>query len=175
MELVSSKNDKEFKLPDNEVPEKCQYTHKIYHCERFVSNWVRKIAIKMFGKNSLKFIEHAWNCYPYMYTSTENMEKPEKIAMHFESYHIDNDKGNTEKPKFIHNSKHLKNKNSFKGVQIRVTDITENMKKLKKFDPTKTESKKAGVGPLTPSTKKKPWHDSFDGPTMCCYKLSNTK
>ncbi|XP_075251409.1 phosphatidylinositol transfer protein 1-like [Convolutriloba macropyga] len=110
-----------------------------------------------------------------MFTQSHNMEKPEKVEMIFESMHLDNDKGETEKPQFIHDSKHLKNKNSFKGVTVTTIDITENMKNLRKYDPTQTRSEKALVGPLPPSQKKKPWYDDFEGPIMCCYKLSKTR
>jgi len=175
VELKDAKEDKEFKLPDGTSPDKCTYTHKIYHCDRFVSNFVRKLAYKWFGKNSLKFIEHAWNAYPYMETKSHNMEKPDKVEFVFQSMHFNEDKGRLEKPTYIWDSEHLKNKNSFKGVNQIEIDITEKMKKLKKFDPTQVKSQKAGIGPLPQSQKKKPWYEQFEGTTMCCYKFSKTR
>merc|ERR1711879_574686 len=130
---------------------------------------------KWFGKNSLKFIEHAWFAYPYMETKSHNMEKPDKVEFVFQSMHFDEDKGRLEKPTYIWDSEHLKNKNSFKGVTQIEIDITEKMKKLKKFDPTQVKSEKAGIGPLPQSQKKKPWYEQFEGTTMCCYKFSKTR
>ena len=103
------------------------------------------------------------------------MEKPEKVEMIFESMHIENDKLKNEKPKYICDSELLKNKNSFKGVAIKVVDITEKNRKMKSVDPTKIRSEKASIGPLRPSDKKKSWFEIYEGPVMCAYKLSKLR
>ena len=175
IEVKESRPDSEFTLPDGTKPPRCQYTHKVFHCDRFVSNFVRKLAYRFFGKNSLKFTEDAWNCYPFIYTISNNMEKPNKVEMNFESMHIDGDKLENDQPKYIIDSKLLKKKLSLKGVTIKHIDITEKNKKMRMVDPTKYRSEKAGIGPLPMSDKKKFWFDDFEGPVMCAYKLSRIR
>ncbi len=126
----------------------------------------------MYGKNSLKFYENSYNCFPYVTTHSWNMEKPQKIEMTVDSMHFDDDHANNVTPKFLITSKLLKKQNSLKGVTIKIVDITSPVKGLKSLDPTKMTWETANIGRLTQSHKKTgPWHANFQGPVMCVYKL----
>ena len=80
-----------------------------------------------------------------------------------------------DQPKYICTSRLLKNKNSLKGVTIKTLDVTEPVRGLKQLDTTKFRSERAQIGPLEPSDKKEAWHDKFDGPIMCVYKLAKIR
>lgn len=175
VEVLEKRPQPDYTLPDGTTANNCVYTHKLYHCERFVPNWIRKLAYRLYGKNSLKFLEYSHQSFPYMYTESRNMEKPEKINMTVESMHLDGDHGRNERPQFIHTSGLLKRRNSFKGVSMKTLDVTDNIRGLKHLDVTKCVSEKAGIGPLEPSGKKVSWHDNFHEPFMCVYKLAKIR
>ncbi|KAM4742079.1 phosphatidylinositol transfer protein alpha isoform-like [Anableps anableps] len=141
--------------------EKGQYTHKVYHLQSKVPQFVRMIA----PKGSLEVHEKAWNAYPYCRTILTNTYMKDKFMIKIETWHKP-DMGNQEN---VHKVE------KWDAVEVIKIDIADNScinaKDYKADqDPAIFKSEKTGRGPLGPS-----WQNELANnpncPHMCAYKL----
>jgi hypothetical protein len=171
-----------FTLPDNSEVE-CQFTDKIYHCERMTPNFMKSMLTTFYGKNILKFSEISHNAFPFINTCSHNLEQPDRFTCNCISMHLTG-KGEIKNPKHLHdNAFFTKNKKnsklhekSFDKVPVTIIDITKDIPGEKvnfKYDPTKFKSQALNIGPLPASTIEGNWWDNWKGPIMCVYKFSS--
>ncbi|CAK9303013.1 unnamed protein product [Gordionus sp. m RMFG-2023] len=136
-----------------------QYTHKIYHIEQKLPNYLRLLA----PKSVFTFHEIAWNAYPYCRTVITNPDyMKDNFEVKIETLHLP-DRGTSE-------NAHNLPKDVYKKVQIVNIDIADDSSLPKadrkaETDPAKFHSTKTGRGPLIGD-----WKATVE-PAMCCYKL----
>ncbi|XP_013879131.1 phosphatidylinositol transfer protein alpha isoform isoform X1 [Austrofundulus limnaeus] len=143
--------------------EKGQYTHKVYHLQSKVPQFVRMIA----PKGSLEVHEKAWNAYPYCRTILTNTYMKDKFMIKIETWHKP-DMGNEE-------NVHKLDENVWKNTEVINIDIAERScisdKDYKpEQDPAIFKSVKTGRGPLGPDWQKE-LAQNPNCPHMCAYKL----
>uniref|UniRef100_A0A3B3TFS2 Phosphatidylinositol transfer protein alpha isoform n=1 Tax=Poecilia latipinna TaxID=48699 RepID=A0A3B3TFS2_9TELE len=150
--------------PYEENGEKGQFTHKVYHLQSKVPQFVRMIA----PKGSLEVHEKAWNAYPYCRTSKShcsNTYMKDKFMIKIETWH----KPDMGEQVNVHKVE------KWDAVEVVKIDIADNSciaeKDYKKEeDPAIFKSQKTGRGPL-----KTGWQTELannkDCPHMCAYKL----
>ncbi|XP_036005811.1 phosphatidylinositol transfer protein alpha isoform [Fundulus heteroclitus] len=141
--------------------EKGQYTHKVYHLQSKVPQFVRMIA----PKGSLEVHEKAWNAYPYCRTILTNTYMKEKFMIKIETWHKP-DMGDQEN---VHN---VEKWDTVEVVNIDIADNSSiNQKDYKaEQDPAIFQSKKTERGPLGPNWQKE-LANNPKCPHMCAYKL----
>uniref|UniRef100_A0A8C6PGP6 Phosphatidylinositol transfer protein alpha isoform n=1 Tax=Nothobranchius furzeri TaxID=105023 RepID=A0A8C6PGP6_NOTFU len=153
--------------PYEENGEKGQYTHKVYHLQSKVPQFIRMIA----PKGALEVHEKAWNAYPYCRTSESyfrrNTYMKEKFMIKIETWHKP-DLGDQE-------NVHGLDKSKWETVDVVNIDIADksciNAKDYKADeDPAIFKSQKTGRGPLGPDWRKELANNS-NCPHMCAYKL----
>ncbi|KAM6932877.1 phosphatidylinositol transfer protein alpha isoform-like [Xenentodon cancila] len=143
--------------------EKGQYTHKVYHLQTKVPNFVRVLA----PKGSLEVHEKAWNAYPYCRTILTNTYMKDKFMIKIETWH---------KPDIgDQDNVHGLDKSTWETVEVIDIDIADksciSAKDYKPDqDPAIFKSEKTGRGPLGPNWKKE-LANNPNCPHMCAYKL----
>ncbi|XP_015245382.1 PREDICTED: phosphatidylinositol transfer protein alpha isoform-like [Cyprinodon variegatus] len=147
--------------PYEQEGEKGQYTHKVYHLQSKVPQFIRMIA----PKGSLEVHEKAWNAYPYCKTVLTNTYMKNDFMIKIETWHKP-DMGDQE------NVHKVENWDSVEVININIADNNEISTKdyKKEHDPSLFKSEKTGRGPLGPDWQKELAADS-NCPKMCCYKL----
>uniref|UniRef100_A0A8C6PFI5 Phosphatidylinositol transfer protein alpha isoform n=1 Tax=Nothobranchius furzeri TaxID=105023 RepID=A0A8C6PFI5_NOTFU len=146
--------------PYEENGEKGQYTHKVYHLQSKVPQFIRMIA----PKGALEVHEKAWNAYPYCRTSESYFRR---FMIKIETWHKP-DLGDQE-------NVHGLDKSKWETVDVVNIDIADksciNAKDYKADeDPAIFKSQKTGRGPLGPDWRKELANNS-NCPHMCAYKL----
>lgn len=138
-----------------------QYTHKIYHLQSKVPNFLQKIV----PKGSFAIHEKAWNAYPYCRTELTNPDyMGDAFFIRIETMHL-NDRGTTE------NAHNLPADTLAKRTVVNI-NIANDKEFLNPADikpetsPQLFLSSKTGRGKLNPVM----WRQTVD-PVMCAYKL----
>ncbi|XP_061574613.1 phosphatidylinositol transfer protein alpha isoform-like [Cololabis saira] len=143
--------------------EKGQYTHKVYHLQTKVPNFVRVLA----PKGSLEVHEKAWNAYPYCRTILTNTYMKDKFMIKIETWHRP-DTGDQD-------NVHGLDKSTWETAEVIDIDIADksciSAKDYKPDqDPAIFKSEKTGRGPLGPNWKEE-LANNPNCPHMCAYKL----
>lgn len=138
-----------------------QYTHKIYHLQSKVPQFLRKIA----PKGSLAIHEKAWNAYPYCRTELTNPDyMGDNFFVRIETLHL-NDRGHTANAHQLRPDVIAKRE----VVSINIANDKEflNPADIKpETSPSLFLSEKTGRGKLDVGT----WRENVE-PVMCAYKL----
>lgn len=142
-----------------------QYTHKVFHLEKKLPEFIRSFA----PQGALEVHEKAWNAYPYCRTEYSNPFMGENFHINIDTWH------KTGLPEDNINA-HKLNEEQLAKRKIVLIDIADNEEVShgdykKEEDPTIFNSTKTGRGPLD-----KDWQLRGDEyPLMTCFKLYHVK